>query len=144
MDLDFKQLAVAIKAIAEEKNLPEEVVQEVVEQALAAAYRRDYGDREQEIRVSMNLNTGDVDAYVTKEVVETVGDEAYEISLKDAQVMKKNAAIGDMMELHEKVEAFGRVAAQTAKQVILQRLREAEREIVMEEYEDKIGTVING
>jgi N utilization substance protein A len=143
MDMDFKQLAVAIKAIAEEKNLPEETVQEVVEQALAAAYRRDYGDREQEIRVSMNLNTGEVDAYVSKEVVETVGDEAYEISLKDAQVMKKNAAIGDMMELHEKVEAFGRVAAQTAKQVILQRLREAEREIVMEEYEDKIGTVIN-
>jgi N utilization substance protein A len=143
MDMDFKQLAVAIKAIAEEKNLPEETVQEVVEQALAAAYRRDYGDREQEIRVSMNLNTGDVDAYVTKEVVEKVGDEAYEISLSDAQVMKKNAKVGDMIEIHEKVEAFGRVAAQTAKQVILQRLREAEREIVMDEYEDKIGTVIN-
>ncbi|MGH7241584.1 MAG: transcription termination/antitermination protein NusA, partial [Candidatus Saccharimonadales bacterium] len=143
MDMDFKQLATAIKAIAEEKNLPEATVQEVVEQALAAAYRRDYGDREQEIRVSMNLNTGEVDAYVTKEVVERVGDEDYEISLSDAQVMKKNAKVGDMIELHEKVESFGRVAAQTAKQVILQRLREAEREIVMEEYEDKIGTVIN-
>lgn len=143
MDMDFKQLAVAIKAIAEEKNLPEPTVQEVVEQALAAAYRRDYGDREQEIRVSMNLNTGEVDAYVSKEVVERVGDADYEISLADAQVMKKNAKIGDIIELHEKVESFGRVAAQTAKQVILQRLREAEREIVMEEYEDKIGTVIN-
>jgi N utilization substance protein A len=143
MDMDFKQLAVAIKAIAEEKNLPEDAVQEVVEQALAAAYRRDYGDREQEIRVSMNLNTGEVDAYVSKEVVERVGDDAYEISLTDAQVMKKNAKIGDMIELHEKVENFGRVAAQTAKQVILQRLREAEREIIMAEYEDKIGTVIN-
>src|SRR5689334_13956449 len=140
MEMDFKQLAVAIRAIAEEKNLPEETVQEVVEQALAAAYRRDYGDREQEIRVSMNLNTGDVDAYVSKEVVEKVGDEAFEISLADAQVMKKNAKVGDMIELHEKVENFGRVAAQTAKQVILQRLREAEREIVMNEYEDKIGT----
>ena len=143
MDMDFKQLGVAIKAIAEEKNLPEETVQEVVEQALAAAYRRDYGDREQEVRVTMNLNTGDVDAYVTKEVVVRVGDPDYEISIEDAQVMKKNAAKGDMIELHEKVENFGRVAAQTAKQVILQRLREAEREIVMEEYEDKIGTVIN-
>ena len=143
MDMDFKQLGVAIKAIAEEKNLPEETVQEVVEQALAAAYRRDYGDREQEVRVTMNLNTGDVDAYVTKEVVVRVGDPDYEISIEDAQIMKKNAAKGDMIELHEKVENFGRVAAQTAKQVILQRLREAEREIVMEEYEDKIGTVIN-
>ena len=70
MDLDMKQLATAIRTIAEEKNLPEDSVKEVVEQALAAAYRRDYGDREQEIRVEMNLNTGDVDAYVTKDIVE--------------------------------------------------------------------------
>jgi N utilization substance protein A len=143
MDLDFKQLAGAIKAIAEEKNLPEDTVKEVVEQALAAAYRRDYGEREQEVRVTMNLNTGDVDAFVMKEVVESIGDPAYEISVQDAQVMQKNAKIGDFVEVHEKVNDFGRVAAQTAKQVILQRLREAEREIVMTEYEDKIGTVIN-
>lgn len=143
MEFDFKQLAVAIKAIAEEKNLPEDTVKEVVEQALAAAYRRDYGDREQEVRVNMNLNTGDVDAYVMKEVVEAVENDAYEISLKAAGVMKKDAKLGDLVEVHEKVNDFGRVAAQTAKQVILQRLREAEREIVMTEYEDKIGTVIN-
>lgn len=143
MDLDIKQLAVAVKAIAEEKNLPEDMVKEIVEQALAAAYRRDYGEREQEVRVTMNLNSGEVDAYISKEVVEVVGDEAYELSLQQAQVMKKDAVIGDMIEVHEKVESFGRVAAQTAKQVILQRLREAEREIVLNEYEDKIGTVIN-
>jgi transcription termination/antitermination protein NusA len=143
MDLDMKQLALAIRAIAEEKNLPEDTVQEVVEQALAAAYRRDYGEREQEVRVTMNLNSGDVDAFVAKEVVETVENPAYEISLKDAQVMKKDVAVGDEIEVHEKVNNFGRVAAQTAKQVILQRLREAEREIVMAEFEDKIGTVIN-
>ncbi len=144
MDLDIKQLAMALKTIAEEKNLPEETVQEVVEQALAAAYRRDFGDREQEVRVSMNLNTGDVDAFVTKEVVEKVGDEHFEVSLTEAQAMKKNAQVGDMIEVHENISNFGRVAAQTAKQVILQRLREAEREIIMDEYEDKIGTVING
>lgn len=144
MDLDIKQLALAVKTIAEEKNLPEDVVKEIVEQALAAAYRRDYGEREQEVRMSMNLNNGDVDAYISKEVVEKVGDEHFEISLKDAGVMKKNAKIGDMIELHQEVKEFGRVAAQTAKQVILQRLREAEREIIMAEYEDKIGTVVNG
>jgi N utilization substance protein A len=143
MDLDMKQLAVAIKTIAEEKNLPEESVKEVVEQALAAAYRRDYGDREQEIRVSMNLNTGDVNAYITKQIVDKVEYQASEISLKDASVMRKNAAIGETIEIQEKAQEFGRVAAQTAKQVILQRLREAEREIIMNEYEDKIGTVIN-
>jgi N utilization substance protein A len=139
----MKQLAVAIRTIAEEKNLPEDAVKEVVEQALAAAYRRDYGDREQEIRVTMNLNTGDIDAYITKEIVDKVEHDAFEISLTDAQVRRKNAKVGETIEIHEKAENFGRVAAQTAKQVILQRLREAEREIVMAEYEDKIGTVIN-
>ena len=143
MDLDMKQLAVAIRTIAEEKNLPEDGVKEVVEQALAAAYRRDYGDREQEIRVNMNLNTGDIDVYVTKEIVETVEHDSDQISLKDASVRRKNAKVGETIEVHEKAENFGRVAAQTAKQVILQRLREAEREIIMSEYEDKIGTVIN-
>src|SRR5687767_15762345 len=112
MDLDMKQLALAIRAIAEEKNLPEETVQEVVEQALAAAYRRDYGEREQEVRVTMNLNTEDVDAFVAKEIVEQVENPAYEISLTDAQVMKKDAVVGDEIEVHEKVNNFGRVAAQ--------------------------------
>src|SRR5688572_1294162 len=136
MELDIKQLVLALKTIAEEKNLPEDTVKEVVEQALAAAYRRDYGDREQEVRVTMNLNTGDVDAYVMKEIVENVENPAYEISLSEAQAMKKNAALGEEIEVHQKVESFGRVAAQTAKQVILQRLRETEREVVMEEFSD--------
>ncbi|HET7302035.1 MAG TPA: transcription termination factor NusA [Candidatus Saccharimonadales bacterium] len=143
MDLDIKQLVLALKAIAEEKNLPEETVQEVIEQALAAAYRRDYGDREQEVRVTINLTNGEVDAYVAKEVVDDVEAPAYEISVADAQKLQKDAQVGDTVEVHEQVTNFGRVAAQTAKQVILQRLREAEREIVMAEYEDKIGTVIN-
>ena len=142
MDMDFKQLAVAIQAIAEEKNLPEATVKEVVEQALAAAYRRDYGEREQEVRVEMNLATGDVDAYVNKEVVDEIEEPAYELSVAQAQIMKKDAQVGDFIEVHEAVKSFGRVAAQTAKQVILQRLREAEREIVLAEFEDKIGTVI--
>jgi len=143
MDLDMKQLALAIRTIAEEKNLPEATIKEVVEQALAAAYRRDYGDRDQEIKISMNLNNGDVDAYVEKEVVENVENPAYEISLAQAGVMNKSAKLGDLIEVHQKVESFGRVAAQTAKQVVLQRLREAEREVVLSEYEDKVGSVLN-
>ena len=143
MDMDFKQLAVAIQAIAEEKNLPEDTVKEVVEQALAAAYRRDYGDREQEVRVNMNLNSGEVDAYVSKEVVNKVEDPETQISALEAHKLNKFAKIGDMVEEHEKIESFGRVAAQTAKQVILQRLREAEREVVLSEYEDKIGNIVN-
>src|SRR5579862_5051778 len=144
MEMDFKQLAVAIRAIAEEKNLPEELVADVVQQALAAAWRRDYGDREQEVRVTMNLNTGEVTAYVTKEIVDEVENPYMQISLGDAQVIRKNAKVGETVEIMQTVEDFGRVAAQTAKQVILQRLREAEREIVLSEFEDKIGTIVNG
>ena len=144
MEMDFKQLAQAIKLIAEEKNLPEEQVQDVVQQALAAAWRRDYGDREQEVRVNMNLNTGEVTAFVTKQVVEEVENPHSEVDLAQAQSIRKNAKIGEAVEIVQKVEDFGRVAAQTAKQVILQRLREAEREIVLSEFEDKIGTIVNG
>jgi len=144
MDLEIKQLVLAIKTIAEEKNLPEETVQEIVEQALAAAWRRDNGDREQEVRSVINLNTGDVDIYVSKNVVDEIENEHTELTVEEAKKLKKDAAVGDVVEEHEKANSFGRVAAQTAKQVILQRLREAEREIVMGEYEDKIGTIING
>ncbi|HUD03476.1 MAG TPA: transcription termination factor NusA [Patescibacteria group bacterium] len=144
MELETKQLVMAVKAIAEEKNLPEEVVQETVEQALAAAWRRDYGDREQEVRARINVNTGTVFVYITKEVVGKVENAQTQIDLKRAKEINKDAVIGETVEVEEKVESFGRVAAQTAKQVILQRLREAEREIVMAEFEDKIHTVVAG
>src|SRR5579875_3850685 len=105
MDLDVKQLELALKTIAEEKNLPEETVKEVVEQALAAAYRRDYGEREQDVRVELNFNSGEVNAYVTKEVMaeDPVMQPVYEISLKDAKALKKDSKIGDEIEVHEKV-----------------------------------------
>jgi N utilization substance protein A len=144
MDLDVKQLGLVIRTIAEEKNLPEESVKEVVEQALAAAYRKDFGDREQEVRVSLNLSTGDMDVYVSKDVVEKVGDERFEMTVAEAKKFKKDAVVGDIIEIQQTADSFGRVAAQTAKQVILQRLREAEREIIMNEFQDKIGTVVNG
>ncbi len=144
MEFDIKQLAQAMKLIAEEKNLPEDVVQEIVESALAAAYKRDFGDREQEVRVAVNLATGETDVFVNKVVVEEVLDANFEISMADAKKIKKDAKPNDEVEQYVEVKTFGRVAAQTAKQVIMQRLREAEREVVMAEYEDKIGQIING
>ena len=90
MEFDLKQLAGAMRLIAEEKNLAEDIVSEIVEQALAAAYKRDYGDREQEVRVSVNLNTGAVDVFVEKVVVEPpVNDGNFEITLADAKKLKK-------------------------------------------------------
>ncbi len=143
-DLNIKQLTLALHTIAEEKNLPEETVLSVIEQAIAAAWRRDNGERDQEVRAALNINKGTAMVYVAREVVETVGSDSVEISLQDATKQKKDAKIGDIIEESHEVMSFGRVAAQTAKQVVLQRLREAEREVVLAEYEDKIGTVVTG
>jgi N utilization substance protein A len=143
MELDVKQVVLAIKTIAEEKNLPENIVQEIVEQALIAAYRKDYGDRDQEIRLNLNLNKGDIDIYVTKKIVEEVSDPQSEISLKEAQRLNKDVELDQEIEVHQNITSFGRVAAQTAKQVILQKIRESEREVIFSEYENKIGSVLN-
>lgn len=143
-DINIKQLTLAVRTIAEEKNLPEETILSVIEQAIAAAWRRDNGERDQEVRAELNVNDGTANVYVAREVVELVGSDAIEISLEDAKKVKPDAKIGDIIEEKHEVTSFGRVAAQTAKQVVLQRLREAEREVVLEEYEDKIGTVVTG
>ncbi|MDN5819173.1 MAG: transcription termination factor NusA [bacterium] len=143
-DLNIKQLALALKTIADEKNLPEDTVLEIIEQAIAAAWRRDNGERDQEVRADLNTNSGEADVYVIREIVDTVGSDAYEISLEDAKKQNPEAELGGTVEEKHTVTSFGRVAAQTAKQVVLQRLREAEREVVLGEYEDKIGTVVAG
>ncbi len=143
-EINLKQLMLAVRTIADEKNLPQETVLSVIEQAIAAAWRRDHGEREQEVRSELNVNNGTADVYVAREVVEEVLTPASEMSLEEAKQVKPDAAIGDIIEEKHEVTTFGRVAAQTAKQVVLQRLREAEREVVLAEYEDKIGTVVTG
>ncbi len=84
-EINLKQLALALRTIAEEKNLPEETVLGVVEQAIAAAWRRDNGEREQEVRAELNINDGTAKVFVAREVVEEVGSDALEISLEDAR-----------------------------------------------------------
>ena len=145
-DLNIKQMMLAAKTIAAEKNLPEEKVLEVIEMAIAAAWRRENGNRDQNVRAELNTQTGDAEVFVQYEVVD--GEEAYninnEISLEDAKELDPNTEVGEIVEEKFPVETFGRVAAQTAKQVVLQRLREAEREIILEEFEDKVGTIVSG
>ncbi|TAH32064.1 transcription termination/antitermination protein NusA [Candidatus Saccharibacteria bacterium] len=143
-DLNIKQLVLAIRTIAEEKNLPEETVMDVVQQAIAAAWRRDNGDREQDVRAELNTNDGTANIFVMYEVVEEVENPANQKTLEEARAIKKDAEVGDIVEETDVATSFGRVAAQTAKQVVLQKLREAEREVVMEEFADKIGTVLTG
>src|ERR1700741_3812421 len=141
----------AINLMAEEKGLPREIILETVEAALAAAYKKDYGDRDQEVRSQLDDN-GELHIFVSKTVVPDgeVESEFSQIGLTDAKKTDKKAKVGTEEEPYtvefevDKPEGFGRVAAQTAKQVIIQRVREAEREIVFSEYKDKEDTVLNG
>lgn len=141
--LDLKQMTAMVKVIAEEKNLPEEVVLDIIQAAIAAAWRRDNGDKDMNVRAVLNLKNGNAEVFVAREVIED--DVAYnpatEIPLKEAGKGKK---VGDIVEEKHSVTSFGRVASQTAKQVVVQRLREAERDAVLAMFEDKIGTVITG
>lgn len=171
----------AVMQIAEEKNLPREKVFEIVEAALAAAYKKDYGKKGQVIKAKFDEVTKSADFFLVKEVVDetlrdfTVPEESEEgvaekegaqaepsvdgidedrlprfnserdLTLDEAKIMKKGAKIGDVIEIPlESHEDFGRVAAQTAKQVIIQRIREAERETMFTEYKEKEGQAVNG
>ena len=148
---DMPNFLDALVQISEEKNLPYEVIVEAVESALAAAYKKDYGDKDQEVRVELNRTTSGIRVFASRTVVPDgeVENDFLQIALSDAKKIDKNAKVGTeeepyMVEQEEHPQDFGRVAAQTAKQVIIQRLREAEREIVFTEYSDKVDQVVNG
>ena len=142
--LDLKQMTAMVKVIAEEKSLPEETVLDVIQMAIAAAWRKDNGDKDMNVRAVLNMNNGNANVFVTRTVVEegVAYNPATEIPADDPTA--KGKKVGDEVEEKHKVEGFGRVASQTAKQVVIQRLREAEREAVLNMYEDKIGTVVTG
>ncbi|MEA1909838.1 MAG: transcription termination factor NusA [Patescibacteria group bacterium] len=139
------QFLSAISQIAEEKGISKEVILETVEYALAAAYRKDFGQKEQHIVAKIDSKTEKTRLFVVHTVVEEVEEPMREITLEDAKKKDPKAEIGG--ELREEVfppAEYGRVAAQTAKQVILQRLREAERDVVYQEYKSKEGELIAG
>ena len=142
-NLDLKQMSAMVDIIAEEKGLPKDTVLNVIEQAIAAAWRKDNGDRDMNVRAVLNTKNGEADVYVAREVIEDgVGyNPSTEIPLAEAG---KDAKLGDIVEEKFKVTTFGRVAAMTAKQVVVQRLREAENDAVLTAFEDKIGTVVTG
>jgi len=142
-DLNLKQLATAVHAIAEEKNLPEEVVLDVVQQAIAAAWRRDNGDRDLNVRAILNQQSGTAKVIVHYDVVEEP-ENGGQLSLEEAKKLDKKALINGVIEQEYEATSFGRVAAQTAKQVLVQKLREAEREVVAKQFDDRIGQILTG
>jgi transcription termination/antitermination protein NusA len=137
---DFLQ---AITQLAAEKNLPKEVVFEAVEAALASAYKKD-NLANMNLVVKIDANTGGARVFAQKAVVEEVEDAKIEMTLAEARQHNPNTYIGDAINIEVTPESAGRIAAQTAKQVVLQRLREAEREVVFEEYSGKEGDIVSG
>ena len=136
------EFEIAITQLSADRNLAPEVILEAIEAALVYAYKRNYGSS-QNVRVSLDPRTGQARVFVKKMVVEKVGDEHTEILLAAARAHDPKAKIGDFIDIEEKPRDFGRIAAQTAKQVITQRIREAERDSVYQEYTERVGEIIN-
>jgi len=132
----------AINQLVAEKNLPKELVEDIVKAAIKTAYRKDYGNKDQDIEVE--LKGDDATVYLVKEVVKKVEFDELEINEKDAKKHDSKAKLGDMVKIEMAYEGgFGRIAAQAAKQVIIQRLQEAEREVMYEAFKDRENELIN-
>jgi transcription termination/antitermination protein NusA len=139
------EFVLAFNEVLEEKQLPKEVVLEALEAAMVSAYRRAVNaSTAQEIKAVVDPETGKVSIYAEKEVVDSVQDPRTEVSLKDAQQVEPEAEVGEMVVVESTPKDFGRVAAQTARQVIQQRIREAERETQMTHYTKQLGEIVNG
>ncbi|MDD4635591.1 MAG: transcription termination factor NusA [Dehalococcoidales bacterium] len=134
----------AITQLSAEKNLSKEVVLGAVESALVSAYRKNNFVPNQNIAVKINPSSGEVAVWAQKKVVSHVTDSRQEISLTDAKRLDKNAALDDEIMVESTPNNAGRIAAQTAKQVILQRLHDAEHSAIYAEYADKVGDIITG
>ena len=137
------QFFAAINQICDEKGISKDKVVETVKAALRAAYKKDYGTKDQEIDVDLDKNTGAATVYVLMEVVKKVEDEEREMTEAKAKKYKKNAKIGDIIKIDVTPADYGRIAAQSAKQVIIQRIQEAERDVMYEMFKDRENELVN-
>lgn len=155
----ISEFVAAINQIAAERGIEKEEIFEALESAILVAYKKEkyadliktYEEEEEEdenapgsnLSVELDRETGEFKLIVTKEVVEKVKDEEKEISVSEAEMISSTVEAGDSVQIEMPLEDFGRIAAQTAKQVILQKIRESEKDAVISEYSDKIGEVFN-
>ncbi len=137
------EFMMALNALCHERDLPKEIVIQAIETALLTAYRRDYG-AVHNATVSLDPVTGEARVFVEKEVVEDVLEPRTEISLEEARRIDPNAKLGDVIKVEITPRDFGRIAAQTAKQVILQKIREAERDRVYTDFANREGEIVMG
>lgn len=138
------ELIMAVNQICAEKDLPREIILGAIEEALVHAYRRNYANNSAEVKVDIDAENGDFHIFCEKTVVEKVEEPAVEISLADARVLDSNAELGGTVLQERDPAGFGRIAAQTAKQVILQRIHEAERDALYDHFHQREGELITG
>jgi len=139
------EFALAFKQVLNDKNLPEEIIIEAIQDAMVSAYRRSVNaSSAQKVEAEIDLESGDVVVFVEKEVVEDIQDDRTEVLIEEARKVNPDTELGDLEMVESTPEDFGRVAAQTARQVIQQRIRQAERLAQYEYYNEKIGEVVTG
>lgn len=141
--IDNKELILALEELEKEKGIKKSYIIESIETALVTAYKRNF-DALENVRVDIDKNTGATHIYAIKDIMENANDEATEITLEEAQKINKDLNLGDTVEVEIVPKDFGRIAAQTAKQVIVQKLREVERDLIFDEYSERKGEIVSG
>lgn len=137
------ELIHALEQIEKDKGISKEILIDAIEAALITAYRRNFGSA-MNVEVYIDRLTGDVRVFALKHIVETVKDPSTELSLEQAKQFGAEFEVGDIVEVEVTPRKFGRIAAQTAKQVVMQRIREAERGIIYEEFSNKEDDIVSG
>ena len=140
MNLEFIQ---ALDDIEKDKGISKDVLLEAIETALVSAYKKDFGSKDN-VRIEISAEAGEVKVFSRKEVVEDVENKNSEISLTEAEGIDSKYTLGDIVEIEVTPANFGRIAAQTAKQVVMQRIREAERDVIFDQYKEKEDELITG
>lgn len=138
-----KELLNALDALETEKGIKKEVIIDALEQALVSAYKKNYGQA-QNVKVTFDARRGDIKVFAVKEVVNEVLDSCLEVSLADALEINRAYEIGDTIDFEVTPRDFGRIAAQTAKQVIMQRVREEERQMIYNQYSRYENEIMTG
>jgi len=141
--VDVKELIAAMDELEKERGIKKEYLIESLEAALVTAYKKNF-DSVDNVRVTIDGISGDIHIYAVMDVVKESEDPLLEIGLKDAKKIRKDAKVGETVDVEIKPKDFGRIAAQTAKQVVVQKIREVEREMVYDEYNDKKGEIVSG
>ncbi len=138
-----KEFILAVEELEKEKGIAKDLLIEAIESALVSAYKKNYGTS-QNVRVNVDRETGDIDVFMRKDVVEEVTDPFAEVSLEDARAIDPEYELNDVIEYQVTPKDFGRIAAQTAKQVVVQRIREAERGMIYDDYINRQSEVVTG